>query len=323
MRLRLMTQTAIMLMVLACFAATASAATSLGNHPFHQPPLTSAADFIKMVDEQRADVKKGMTIGGQGDLYETFMAQLADADIQVVEYAKGQRFEWMFYRKNGKGPVRVDKVWVWEADTPFKALEFYIDDQDQRYTFAVPLICGNLALKDISPIPAPVVVAPTPEPVKEAPVEAAVAPVEEEAAGWPIVMDLGYLYQVDPANHLVFRVGLEHEFNENFSILGMIGAAPKLSGTDGTSAFIADVFANYNWDRVFVGLGLGAWITDGDSDNSAEDSDLDLIFNLGTRVYEKPESYDVSAFLEVRSGVDELDEFDLYGIVGAGIRIRF
>jgi hypothetical protein len=238
----------------------------------------------------------------------------------------------MFYRKNGKGPVRIDKDVVWEGDASFTAYEFPIDYNGKRYTFMMPPVCGNLTLLDVAMVPPPqsAVATPTPPPPVESP-----APTEqpvtvatsdektESAFGFPIIADIGYLYQFDPANYMLFRIGIEHAYSDTFSVIGMVGVSAKLDGTEGTSAFLIDLFANYNWTNWYGGVGLGGWITDGDSDVDHEDTDLDIILNFGRQVYEKQDSYTVDLFAEVRSAVDELDDFDLYGRIGAGVRIRF
>jgi hypothetical protein len=139
----------------------------------------------------------------------------------------------------------------------------------------------------------------------------------------PFLFDVGYMHQLDPAHFVLVRGGLEHKFNDNFSLIGMVGGAAKYKGSEGKSAFVADLTANYSWSRMFVGFGLGAWISSGDSDIKHEDSDLDIILNFGARIFGEPDAFNTSLFFEVRSGVDELDEFDLYGKLGAGLRFRF
>lgn len=302
---------------------SAQAMTTLGNHPFYKPPLTSIADFQEMVKTQQADIKKGFEIAGIGPVYDSFMAQVGGADIKKVDYYKGQKLQWMFYRRNGEGPVRVDNTVLWEGDKPFPGYEFTIDHDGDRYTFTVPLICGNIALKDVGPVPVP----PPPPPVakpepKPEPTPEVVAPV---VAALPIswLLDTGYLYQRDPANYLFVRGGVQYPLNDNLSVIGMLGVAPKIEGENGKTAFIADVLLNYQWDKLFVAGGLGAWLTGGDSDDDSEDNDLDLILELGYQFYEKPEKFKLSGFVEARSAVDEMSDFDMYGRVGAGLRFKF
>ncbi|MDU9050781.1 MAG: hypothetical protein Q3M30_18180 [Candidatus Electrothrix sp. Rat3] len=110
----------------------------------------------------------------------------------------------------------------------------------------------------------------------------------------------------------------------------MIGAAPKIGGSDGDSAFLLDVIAQYNWLqsfgrslptlRGFTGLGLGGWFTSGDTEDDSGDSDLDIIANIGVRILDNP---NMSIFLEMRNAVDELDSISEYGRFGAGVRFQF
>jgi len=314
------------LLLLLALSPGAEAITAFGGNPFIRPPLTTVDQMKSMFVEKKDDVKKGLAKAGIGEVYDSLMMQLPDAPVATVEYQKGQHLEWMFYRRNGQGPVLIDRDVVWESDKPFTGFEFFIDHNGQRYTFVVPLACGNLALMGIGPIPAPVPVA--------APVTPPAAPVAAEptpqpapmpvAAASPLgfVVDLGYLYQADPAHYLLIRGGIEYAINDNLSVLGMIGAAPKLEGIDGKTAFVADLMLNYNWEKMFAGIGVGAWLTGGDSDLDTEDNDLDLILDVGYQIYQQ-ESYKLDGFVELRSAVDEISDFDLYGRVGAGLRVRF
>ncbi|WP_457575377.1 hypothetical protein [Desulfomarina sp.] len=135
--------------------------------------------------------------------------------------------------------------------------------------------------------------------------------------------DAGYFRQYDPANHLFARVGLEYRITEDFSLLGMVGGAPHIHGLDGKSAVLVDGLGEYHWSNYFVNLGVGGWLTDGDSDNDAENSQLDLIASAGARVYGEPDAFNASLFIEVRSGVDEIGDLIDYGRFGFGVRFRF
>lgn len=329
MRMSKVIHPVIVVLLLIFSASAAHAITRFGGNPFYKPPLTSVADLKNMLQEQRDDVREGMNKAGIGEVYESLMLQLPDIDVQTVEYGKGTSLEWMFYRKDGMGPVRIDKGVVWESDTPFTGFEFSVDHNGNRYTFVVPAACGNLALAGIGPVPPPMkpaepVAAPVPAPAAEDTPPAPVAAAAEAAPPFAFVADAGYLYQADPAHYLLLRGGLEYYFDEHLSLLGMIGATPKLEGIDGHTAFIADVMLNYTWSsKVFAGIGVGAWLTGGDSDNDTEDNDLDLILDVGYQFYEKPDAYKISGFVELRSAVDEISDFDLYGRVGAGLRIHF
>jgi hypothetical protein len=158
-------------------------------------------------------------------------------------------------------------------------------------------------------------------------------PVVETERPFKFVGDLGYFKQTDPADYIFGRFGVEYspfatgsDF-ENISFLGMIGAAAQVNGADGDDALLLDVFANYNWKAGdvdgWVGLGVGGWITSGDVEDDSGDTDIDVMANIGARVYGDPKDFNVSLFLEVRSAVDEFDGLAEYGRFGAGVRCKF
>ncbi len=390
---------------------TAQAAMTLheiGRAPFYQPPLTSVDDLKKMVQTEEMDVKRGFDLTPQADLYPAFMDQIFKADIEAVEFEKGSKFEWMFYKKKGKGAPQVVKDVTWGNDKPFPGYKFYIDNDGNRYTFAVPLGCGNIALMGVSPIPAAAVVPPVVSPVA-APVVAnksprcnmVVSPVEAfcgemvtidaasstdtdgnvvkmivaflDSQGQMVseevvdglqaevampcgantvkvivtdddgakgaspecitdvssisrvgfLADAGYYHQFDPGKYLFGRIGIEYKLTHDWSLLGLVGGAAHVDGSDGESAFLIDALAEYKWSRYYVDFGVGGWITDGDDDNPAEDSQLDFVLGLGARVYGEPDAFNTSLFVEMRSAFDEFDELGEYGRFGFGVRFRF
>jgi hypothetical protein len=143
--------------------------------------------------------------------------------------------------------------------------------------------------------------------------------------------DLGYLRLSDPGDFLFARLGVEYSpyagtAYENISYLLMVGAAPQLEGDDGDDALLIDAFAQYNWSGAFdgfIGLGLGAWISAGDDDIDSEDTDIDLLVNIGARVYGDPDDFNISVFLEARNALDELSDMDQYGRYGIGLRCQY
>ncbi len=139
-----------------------------------------------------------------------------------------------------------------------------------------------------------------------------------------VLADVGFYRQFDPGTYLFGRVGAEYRITEAFSVIGMVGVAPHIDGSDGETAILVDVLGEYGFgSQHFVNFGLGGWITDGDSNIDAEDSQLDLIVGLGTRIHGEAEGFNVSLFGEIRAGVDELDDLKEYGRFGAGLRFRF
>lgn len=143
--------------------SVANAATTLveiGRSPFHQPPLKTQEDLLTMLKAKNPEVAKGFALAGRSDLYEVFMDQVFKTKIELVQFPKGSHFEWMFYKKKGKGTVRIVKDVTWGNDKPFPGFKFAVDKDGIRYVFVIPLGCGNVALMEESKIP--VVAAPPP-----------------------------------------------------------------------------------------------------------------------------------------------------------------
>lgn len=144
--------------------------------------------------------------------------------------------------------------------------------------------------------------------------------------------DIGYLRLSDPADYLFARLGVEYSPfadtpYENLSFLALVGAAPKLSGSDGDDALLLDTFVQYNWSDSFdgfIGLGFGVWMTDNDSDLDSDDTDLDFLANIGAQVYSDPnDDFSISVFLEARNAIDELSDMSKYGRFGIGLRFQY
>jgi hypothetical protein len=380
-------------------AQAAGTLTELGRHPFHRPPLTSTSDLQSMASNESEDIRAGFATAGLPELADPFMEKINGGEIETKEYGKGETFQWMLYKRDGSGSTKAMRDITWGGEQPFTGYEVPVDHQGKRYTFVVPLACGNIALMQVSD--APMVVAPPPnqDPVCQATVsptraycgepltidassssdpdgqvtamtitmvdsegnvieeqsvsqqpltyqttmpcgtstvtvtvmdddgaQATSAACQAETAGrsrWQPVADLGYLRQSDPGDYFFGRAGVEYNFTEQFSVLGMAGYAHHWKGSDGDSAFLVDVLANYSWNPFFVSAGLGGWISTGDNDLDTEDTDLDFIVNVGSRVYGEPDDFNISLFLEARSGVDEVDDLSKYGRFGLGARFRF
>ena len=382
--------------------STADAATTLmqiGRSPFCEP-LRSPDELVTMVQSRASEMERGFALAGRPELYEPFMAQIGTTTIETVDYPKGTHFEWMFFKKGGKGAVRVARDVTWANEQPFPGYQFDIVHEGNRITFVVPQGCGNVALFAESRIPEerpPVtrvnqpptcgmVVTPTrafcgdkitvdarnsSDPdgsivgMKIAVVDKGGRVVSEKSVDGNVsdikmpcgtntvrvtvvdnegaeatsaqcvaevtgikrvrpVADVGYYHQLDPGNYVFGRVGAEYRFNEQWSVLGLLGGAIHFHGIDGDDAFIIDVLGEYKFgNRYFVNLGVGGWITGGDSDLPAEDNDVDLIFSIGARVFGDPEGFNGSIFLEGRSAFDEMDEMDEYARFGIGMRFRF
>ena len=378
------------------FASSAFAAVTLkrlGDHPFN-PAMTTEAELRTMVEQNSTDLQKGFAKAGNPELYPEFAAQFPNAKIEAVQIAPGQRFEWMLFRKNGKGPAMAVKDVTWGGEAAFDAFKFYIDKDGQRHEFIVPTICGNLSLMAVEAVPAQAA-AENQSPVctmtlssseiscgqvitvdasgstdsdgtiaevvfqlldasnavvtekidKEAPfIQEFTIPCESSSytvkavvidsngaqsspadciqtvavakrRGGPVV-DVGLAHQFDPASYVFARVGYEYPLNEKLTVMGLIGGFARFDGDDGDDgAFTADALLNYYFnDKFFMGGGVGLW--------AGDESDADLIVNMGYLVYEKPGAFKTSIFIEGRCQADELVSSDASRL-GAGLRFQF
>lgn len=145
-------------LILACSSTAFAAVTlkRLGDHPCYRPPLTSEADLRAMVEKHSADLQVGFDKAGYPELFPEFMTQFPTAKVEVIQVAPGEQLGWMLFRKKGTGPITAVKDVTWGGEAPFEAYSFYIDKDGQRYQFIVPAACGNLSLRNIGPVPAPV-----------------------------------------------------------------------------------------------------------------------------------------------------------------------
>ena len=393
-----------MSMVTVCAVHAASTMTVIGRNPFYKPSLTSIEDLKVMMRDRKSDLQTGLALAGYPELFDALMAQFPEAAIEPVEISRGETLEWMLYKREGKGKVRLAKDVTWGGERPLPAFAFFVDKDGRRYAFVVPLDCGNLSLKGVSAVPPAKTVGVPPAPNQSPDCRLQVSPdrafcgepivvdasastdpdgsissmtitvvdgkgvvaVEETVdtgpyihemampcgantlkvavtdndgavntsllcetsvfgvRRWRMLADIGFFRQFDPANYLMGRVGAEYWFTDSLSVMGLVGGAPKISGgDDGEDAFLIDAIVNYHWSQMFAGAGLGGWITSGDDDNPSENSQVDLIVELGARVYGEPETSNISLFIEGRMAPDELDDISKYGRFGIGARFRF
>lgn len=423
-------------------AQAASILRTVGTHPVSRP-LATVNDLQAMMQEMGHDIEAGMAAAGNADLFPLVQAHIANypqSQIAIVEYQPGQRIDWMLFRRYGKGRVKVARDVTWGGSSALQAFEFTLDKDGQRYIFAVPLQCGNLALREsgiapvvqapavqIKEVPGPTVYVPKEvikEVVREVPVPGPTVevvkyvdrpvvrevvrqvpgptvyvpkevvkyvdkpvevvkyvdkevvrevqvpgptrtvvkkvmvpgptktvyvdkPVVKEVvkevkigakcceSPFHFIADLGYLHQKeeDHVNYGFGRLGVEYVASPQFSFLALAGGAAKAGGDSGEDAFLLDFMLQYNffqcptqggmWSPFFAGLGIGAWMTNGDDDVPSEDSGADIIAELGLRIFGNPAGTSAAIFLQGRAATDELDELEEYGRVGAGLRFRF
>ncbi|PIE59111.1 MAG: hypothetical protein CSA32_05740 [Desulfobulbus propionicus] len=283
------------------------------------PPLNTADDLREMVAEKELDVKKGFELAGSPELADAFISQLPAAQVEKKQYYKGDSFAWMMFKRKGAGKVKVARDVTWGADEPFWGFSFNIDQDKMRYTYCVPLGCGNIALVGVMPVPEPPVVVPPPV-VEETPAP----PPVEEVNPFRFLLDAGYYAQFDPGSYIFGRIGGEYRISDQYSVLGLIGASPQVGGEDGESAFLVDILGEYKMSSsLFLNIGIGAWLSDGENEVDTEDTQLDIIAALGVQIYDRPDKINASLFIEMRSAPDEFDDLKGLGRFGAGVRFKF
>jgi hypothetical protein len=112
------------------------------------------------------------------------------------------------------------------------------------------------------------------------------------------------------------RVGYELPLTAKLYLQGFVGGALRWMGNDGGSAFTADALLDYHWlDRVSLGAGAGYW--------SGNDGQLDLLADVGFRLFGTADRPNTSLLFEARLPADNLDESDKFGRFGLGVRFRF
>ncbi|HEX7502341.1 MAG TPA: hypothetical protein VF451_02880 [Acidobacteriota bacterium] len=140
-----------------CFAFIATAeekVTQLGLHPFYKSRNLQPADLKIIALDKAGDVKQGFEMAGNGELVFAFLEQIQMADIKTVELNPGDTFRWMLFKKGRRVQVKNDVIW--SGKKPFTAYNFTIYRDGKLYEFIVPKICGNISLKNVSEVSAPV-----------------------------------------------------------------------------------------------------------------------------------------------------------------------
>ena len=286
----------------------------LGTSPFSQSELKSVDDLRQMVESLRADLKNGFERVGAADLFEGFVTQVNEGEINTIEVEPGQKMQWMLFRSAKAVKVITDLVWA--GDESFTAYRLHVDTSGTRYTFIIPVTCGNVALVQANTVPAS---AAAPEPVlapqQTATPESPPAAVEPDKGHF--VADIGVMYMDEPVTYLPVRVGYDYRFCDYFSLLGFVGYAPVIHGKGGLDdgGIMADLLGVFRYGRMFLGAGAGYWHSDLSEHG-------DGIAELGYIIYGEPDEQNVSLFVEGRSAFDEFDKLEK-GRIGAGLRFQF
>jgi hypothetical protein len=151
-----------------CFVFTIAAeekVTQLGRHPFYKSRDLKPADLKIIALDKAGEVKQGFEQAGSGELVFAFLEQIQKADVGTTELNPGDTVQWMLFKKGRKVQVKNDVVWA--GKKPMTAYNFSIFRDGKLYEFIVPKICGNISLKNVKEVPAPVCsLAVTPEQVE-------------------------------------------------------------------------------------------------------------------------------------------------------------
>ncbi|MCW5212978.1 hypothetical protein VU04_08710, partial [Desulfobulbus sp. TB] len=180
------------------------------------------------------------------------------------------------------------------------------------------------------PGPERIVRVPGPERIVEVKVPVEAPPQCCPSCDNPIryVVDGGYFFLPEEADFAFGRIGLEYAFNQRLSFLGMVGGTTDAS--NGNDVWLIDLMLQYNmyfmrgddtWSSAFFGFGLGGW--NNSNTFNIQDSDIDVIAQVGFQLFGHPERFNTSLFLEARSGIDDFDNFSDNGRFGVGLRFRF
>lgn len=321
MEIKLMFKSALFLLcLLLSIGSIAHAETELkvlGTSPFSQSELKSVDDLRQMVESLRSDLKNGFEKVGAADLFEGFVTQVNQGDIETIEVQPGQKMQWMIFRSARAVKVITDLVWA--GNEPFTAYQLDVDKSGTRYSFIVPVICGNVALAQSGAAPASAV-APKPATAPQEPVAPVTStPPSEtvESVKGHFVADIGAMYMDEPVTYLPVRVGYDYRFCDYFSLLGLVGYAPVIYGKGGIDdgAIMADLLGVFRFGRMFLGAGVGYWHSDLSEHG-------DGIAELGYIIFGEPDEQNVSLFVEGRSAFDEFDHLEK-GRIGAGLRFQF
>lgn len=147
----------IFFVLILCFVFAVSAeekVIQLGHHPFYKSRDLKAADLKVIALDKAGEVKQGFEMAGNGELVFAFLEQIQKADIQTIEVNPGDTFKWMLFKKGKKVQVKNDVIWA--GKKPLTAYNFTIFRDGKLYEFIVPKICGNISLKNVNDVPAPV-----------------------------------------------------------------------------------------------------------------------------------------------------------------------
>lgn len=107
------------------------------------PPVEDRASLVRLFEAARIDVdlllREAGWAGDTDDLYEA----IKTGSVTRKSFEPGERFGWMFFRKNGQ-PVLNNNV-CWSGAQSFDGWEIQFSSRGTWYSMVVPVVCGNLS----------------------------------------------------------------------------------------------------------------------------------------------------------------------------------
>jgi len=125
-------------------------------------------ELIQVINRYADDIRTGLSMAGYGQLSDQVIGEIRDGNLTETELPVGQPFHFMLFRHTVsgrdrntgrqfvRGEVDVIRDLYWAGNAPVKAYTFRVEDQQYRYTFAIPFGprgCSNLTLIERKPFP--------------------------------------------------------------------------------------------------------------------------------------------------------------------------
>lgn len=107
-------------------------------------PVYSVSELQDVVSSHEQDVRTALLRAGwQGDP-DDFLDAVAKGQVKERMFPVGQEFQWMAFRRAGQPVVFHQKCYG--GDGPFMGWEVTVESNGTRSTFAMPKVCGNIAM---------------------------------------------------------------------------------------------------------------------------------------------------------------------------------
>jgi hypothetical protein len=130
--------------------------------------VKNKTELIQVYNRYVDDIRTGLSMAGVGHLADAVIGEIRDGRLEETSLPVGQTFGYMMFRHTmagrdrdtgrqfSRGEVDVVRNLYWAGKTPIQAYIIRVEDQQARYTFAIPFGrrgCSNLALLEKKPFP--------------------------------------------------------------------------------------------------------------------------------------------------------------------------